>query len=279
MKRALVLASLASAAALLPGCAALQEVAKSAFREPKLTFRSAALQSFDLEGATLGFTFDLENPNGFGLDVARLGYGVEVEGTRVAAGEMPGGLKIAASGSTPVTFPVRVRFRDVPGIVSLLTTSRDRIGYRLSGKLGVRSPVGVIDLPMSHSGGLDLPRLPSFSLGRVGVRSASLREVALDVRVDVANPNAFPIPAGTLAYALRLEGAQVARADGKALGVVPGKGKTSVTIPVRVDLLSAGRAVQAALSGGEVRVGLDGMADLAGIPVPLDLDARLPALR
>src|SRR5690242_2943672 len=90
----------------LAGCAGLSEFAASAVQKPKLTFRSVALSSLDLEGATLAFTYDLENPNGFGVRLARVGYSVDVEGTRVASGELPGGLEIKAKGTAPVTFPV-----------------------------------------------------------------------------------------------------------------------------------------------------------------------------
>src|SRR5512133_3003435 len=138
------------ALALLAACASLRDLARSAFQTPRLEFRSASLQALDLEGATIGVVFDLTNPNGFGLDLARVGYGVEVEGARVATGELPGGLAIPASGKAALTIPVRFRFADVPGIVSLLTTHRDAVHYKLTGNVGVRTPVGVIDLPLSH---------------------------------------------------------------------------------------------------------------------------------
>lgn len=274
-KTALALA----ASAALAGCAGLSELARAAFQEPKLTFRSAAVESLDLEGATVGFTFDLENPNGFGVDVARVGWQMEVEQTRVAGGELPGGLAIRANATSPVTFPVRVRFRDVPGILSLLRGGKDEIGYRLSGAVGVKTPVGVVDLPLSHTDRLRLPDLPRFGIDGLAVRSVSLTTVALDVKVRVTNPNAFPLPAGKLDYALAVGGARVARAEGAALGAVAGRGSAVVAIPVRVDLASAGRVAQDLVRGGEVQVGLTGTAEVAGLPLPLDLAARVPARR
>lgn len=273
-----LLAALAAGLAL-SGCAALNQIAASAFEKPRLTFRSASLQSVDLEGATLGFEFDLENPNRFGLSVARLGYGVELEGARVASGEMPGGLKIPAAGKTAITFPVRIRYGDVPGIVSLLGKQRDTIGYRLSGTVGVQTPVGVIDLPMSHQATLPLPRLPAFALDGLAIRSVSLSSVALDLKVRVKNPNAFPIPAGKLDYALALAGASVARGDGRPLAAVPGTGSAVVSIPIRIDLLEAGRAASDLVRGSPVDVNLRGTADVGGLPVPLDLGGRMPAQR
>jgi LEA14-like dessication related protein len=272
---ALTLASTLAAA----GCAGLSDLARSAFETPKLTFRSATVDALDLGGATIGLRFDLENPNGFGLDLARVGWGVEVEGTRIATGDMPGGLAIPARGAAPLSLPVRIRFQDVPGIVSLLTSRKDAIHYKVGGSVGVRTPVGIVDLPLAHEDRLDLPGLPSFALDGLSVRSATFRDVALDVKLRVKNPNTFPIPAGRLDYALSIAGAEVARAPDAALAKIAGGGSTLLSIPVRIDLARAGQAATDLVRGAPVRVGLAGTAELAGIPVPLDLEATLPARR
>ncbi len=261
------------------GCAGLKDLARAAFKEPKLTFRSASLDALDLEGATVGFRFDLENPNGFGVDLARVGYGIDAEGTRVASGELPGGLAVPANGTSPVTFPVRVRFADVPGIVSLLGAGRDDVAYRLSGVVGVKTPVGVIDVPLSHEGRLKLPDLPRFAIEGISVRSVSLSSVGVDVRVRVRNPNGFPIPAGKIDYALAIGGAPVAKAEGARLAPVASGATSVVDIPVRIDLASAGRAATDLVRGGELQVDLTGAADVAGLPVPLELHGRVPARR
>src|SRR5512147_3216338 len=116
--------------ALFSGCAGLQDLAKAAFQEPRLAFKSAALDRLDLDGATLAFTWEIENPNPIGVDLARAGWQIEIEGTHVAAGDLPSGLSIPANGKAPLAFPVRVRFRDVPGIVSLLGSGKSDLGYR-----------------------------------------------------------------------------------------------------------------------------------------------------
>jgi hypothetical protein len=71
----------------------------------------------------------------------------------------------------------------------------------------------------------------------------------------------------------------VARAEGVRLEGAPGGGSAVVEIPVRVDIGSAGRAASALLQGGEVDVRLTGNAAVAGLPLPLDIRARLPARR
>lgn len=264
--------------ALLPGCAELGQLAASAVEKPRVTFRAATLQALDLEGATVGVTFDVENPNGFGAKLARLDYRVEVDRTQVASGAMQGGLAIPANGKAPVTVPVRVRFRDVPGILQLLR-KREAIGYVVSGAVGVQTPIGVIDVPVSHSDRLALPDLPRFSLEGLSIRSVSLSSVGLEVRLAMDNPNPFPIPAGTLDYALSIAGAEVLKAEGAATAMIPAGRRGVVTLPLRLDLARAGRAASELLRGGDVDVGLHGTAALAGIPMPLDLSAHLPARR
>lgn len=266
-------------ASLLAACAGMQQLARSAVKEPKLTFRSASLQSLDMEGATLALTWDLENPNGFGVDLARAAWSVDVEGTRVAAGDLPGGLQIRANATAPVTLPVRVRFQDVPGIVTLLEGGKDVIRYRVAGTLGIGTPIGILDLPLSHEDRLRLPALPHFALDGISVRSMTFSEVALDVRVRVRNPNAFPLPLGKIDYALALGGTSVARTDGAELAAVAAGGSAVVAIPVRLDIASAGRVAAELSRGGDVQVDLSGKAVVGGIPLPLDLRGKVPARR
>lgn len=268
-----------AAMALLLACADLKDLAQAAFLAPKLSFRSASLEALDLEGATVAFTFDVENPNSIGVDVARGAWGVEVEGARVAAGELAGGLVIPPNGTGPVTFSVRVRYGDVPKIASLISSGKDEVAYRLFGNVGIRTPLGVLDVPLSHQDSLKLPSLPQFALEGVAIRTASLTRVSFDVRLRVRNPNGFATPAGRIDYALALGGSTVARATGAALSPVAGGASAVVEIPVSVDLLSAGRAAAGLVRGGDVDVGLAGTAEVAGIPLPIDLRARVPARR
>lgn len=262
--------------ALFTSCAEVGRLAAAAIDPPKLTFRSVNVRSLDLESATLGFTFDVENRNAFGLDVARIGYGLEVEGTRVTTGDVPGGLKLPAKGTAPLTFTARLRFRDVPGIASILG-KRESVRYRLSGNVGVQTALGMLDVPISHEDRVNLPRAPRFSLEGVSIKSASLSRLALEVRVRIMNPNEFPLPAGKLDSALSLGGTQVARVNDRALSTLGGSGSAVVAIPVQLELAEAGRAAVELVRGGKVDVALRGSADVAGLQVPLDLGGKFSA--
>jgi LEA14-like dessication related protein len=143
----------------------------------------------------------------------------------------------------------------------------------------VRTPLGILDLPLSHEDRLRLPSVPSFAVDGLSVRSVSLDAVTVGVRLRVRNPNGFALPAGRLAYDLAVGGASVARAEGADLGAVAGGSTSVVELPVRISTLGASRAATDLVRGGDVDVGLSGTAQLAGIPLPLALKGRVPARR
>lgn len=260
-------------AAFLPSCAEMSKLAAAAIERPKLVFRSVALQSVDLEGATLAFTYDLENPNSYGLDLAKVGYGLEVEQTRILTGEVAGGLRIPASGTAPLTFTARLRFRDVPGVVQLFG-KQDQIRYKLSGTVGVKSPVGILELPLAHEGSVTLPAMPRFAIDGLGIRSVSLSQVTVEVRLRLQNPNDFPVPAGRLDATLSLADKPLAAVEGRALAAIPGRGEALVKLPIQIDLARAGRVAADLVAGKPVDVAVHGKVDVGGLSLPLDLGGR-----
>jgi LEA14-like dessication related protein len=269
---AAVLAALASAA-LLAGCAGLNQLAQGGFQRPTLRFQGVAVASLDFDGATLAFDYRLVNRNGFGLTLERVRYGLALEGREVTRGEVAGGLHVPAAGEAPVRFTARLPFAEVPRILELVERGAP-VAYTVAGAIGVSTPIGVVELPVQHSGTVDLPGLPAFRLAGVEVRLAGLTDVEVDVHLSIHNPNPFPLPAGQLGYALSLDGQPVATAQARDLQPVPAGGEARLTIPVRVSLLGAGRAVAPAVRGGGAEVRVTGRAKLGAVPVPLDVAGK-----
>jgi LEA14-like dessication related protein len=257
------------------GCAQVGKLAASAIEKPHLAFKAVRVEEVDLGGATLAFDLSIENPNGFGLTVDRATYGIEAEGTPVATGELPGGLSLPAKGKAPLTITARVRFEDVSEIAKLVE-SRDAIHYRLSGAVGVKTALGTLELPFSHEGLPTIPHLPGFSLEGIAIRHLSFDRAEVEVRVRIANRNAFPLPEGRLDAAISLAGAEVARVDDHQLAAVPAGGNVLSSIPIDLDLAEAGRAVADLARGGQVEVEVHGTAEIAGVKLPIELRAKLP---
>ncbi len=154
----------AALAALLGGCTFLRAVTGVGLQRPTLTYESWSPEQLDDEGVTIALHYRLDNPNDFSLDLRRLDYRLEVEGQQAAQGELPGGVQLRADGPTPITFPIRLRWRDIPGLVQVLLTRRE-VSYRVTGTAGIGSELGMVALPFSHSDRLALPRLPP--VGRI----------------------------------------------------------------------------------------------------------------
>lgn len=155
--RPLVAAALASV--VLGGCSFFRLATGIGLQRPSLTFESWSPEQLDAEGVTIALHYRLDNPNDFALDLRRLDYRLDVEGKQVAEGQLPGGVTLRAQGATPLAFPVRLRWRDVPGVVELLLTRSD-VAYRVSGTAGVGSELGTVALPFEHRDRVALPRLP-----------------------------------------------------------------------------------------------------------------------
>ncbi|MCM2333121.1 MAG: LEA type 2 family protein, partial [Anaeromyxobacteraceae bacterium] len=205
LARPIALAALLAAPLLLGGCAAVGELAKAAFQKPTMTFKAVEVQSIDFDGATLAFDFRLHNPNGFSLRLAEVQYWLQLEQRVVTRGGVPGGVKIPASGEVPVRFTARLPFAEVPRVVELVARG-GQVAYTVGGQVAVETPIGVVDVPASHSGAIDLPQLPAFRIASARARLASLTEVELELTLAVDNRNPFPLPDGELRYALALGG-------------------------------------------------------------------------
>ena len=266
-----VLAALLALA--LSGCAALESLAKSAFDPPKLEFVSWSADSLDAEGVTIALHYKLTNPNPQGFRLSRVGWALDLEGKPAAKGDMPSGLTIPSRGAAPLDVPVRLRWRDVPGLVQLVATRSD-VAFKVTGRAAVASGLGDVEVPFSREGRLPLPRIPRVGIESVKVRPLSLGTVSVDLKLRVDNGNSFPLPVGALAYGLKLDGSPVATGDGHPLAAVPAHGAATVSIPVRISLAAAGPALQRLLSGDSVPVDLDGKAGYGGLEFPFEARKR-----
>lgn len=123
---------------------------------PAVELRSAELEGFDAEGATVLCRLEVSNPNPVELSVARLSWQLSLQGKPLAEGSLPDGARLPARGRTALALPARIRYRDVPEVLKVVL-SGEELTYELKGVAGVSGPVGVFDLPFAHSGKLGPP--------------------------------------------------------------------------------------------------------------------------
>ena len=266
-------AALACSALLLSGCSGLQRLAELSLTPPTVTVERATVAALDVEGATVRLDLTLTNPNGVAFEVARAGWRLEVEEHEVSEGELPGGLAIPARGTVPFAATVRVKWADVTHLVERVRR-QEQVAYRVSGTVGVATPVGLMDLAFKHAGTLPVPRLPTLRLTGASADFASLTELTLQLALEVENPNGFPLPGATLTFDLLVNGVAVASGKEATLAPLGAEGRASITLPLRVSLLGAGRAA-GTLGGGGGELRLRGIVRVAGLETPVDLKLHL----
>jgi LEA14-like dessication related protein len=243
---------------------------------PLVAFEAVKVEGLGFSGARLSFRARAENTGPTPISVVRIDYALDLEGGRAAQGTTPAALAIAgatagAPGVATVVLPIELRFATVPGIARVLAADREA-AYALSGAVTFLTPEGEVRVPMGHSGRLVVPRAPRFGVEKVLLRSASPREIALEMRMEVRNPNDFELPAGRIGCGLVLSGKEVVRADLEIPEPIVAGGSAAVTVPLRISVLKAGKAAARMLIPfTSLDVAVKGEAQFGGVPVPLDL--------
>ena len=92
-----------------------------------------------LGGATIRVWAHVENPNPFGLTLARLAGDLLLEGEQAARIDLPLGLPLEAQQSTVIPIDLNVSFNDLPDLARALrdAVTRNTVAYRLVGTLAV----------------------------------------------------------------------------------------------------------------------------------------------
>jgi LEA14-like dessication related protein len=264
----LLLATLALS--LLAGCASLQRMAKNAFKKPRVTFKTARLQQASLADATVDLVYQLENPNPLGLNLASIDYAFFVEGKQVVAGTPPKGLNIPARGKSDLVFPANIKFADIAPVVQTFL-NKDTAQYKAQGSVGIQTPIGVLRFPLEHTGTFEVPKVPQVQFESPRITNVTLQGATVEFPLTVRNRNSFPLPVGGISGALKVAGANVGNLSTGDLGMLEPSGTRQLTLPLKINFLSAAAAANALRSGGNAQVKLDGQLLSGGQNVPLDI--------
>lgn len=251
---------------------------------PLVAFEAVKVEGLGFVGAGLSFRARVDNPNPTPISAVRVEYALDLEGSRAAVGAVDPALSVPAAdaagvpGTSTFTLPVQVRFAGLPGFAKALAEDREA-DYALGGAVVFSTPAGEVRVPMAQTGRVTVPKRPRIRVEKVVLRSASPREIALEMRIDVENPNDFDVPPGRIGCGLHLSGKEVVRADVLVDAPIAAHGSASLPVPIRISVLKAGKAVAKLLIPfTSLKVALKGEAVFGGVPVPLDLTTSiLPA--
>ena len=250
-------------------CSWLQ-MAAGGFKKPDVAYKSASLTDVSLSGATLNVVTRVDNPNPVSLALAEVDYRLSIDGHPVATGKPPDGLEIQANGATDVTLPASFKFTDLGQAVATVL-QKGSAGYKAEGTVGVKTPIGLVTVPLSHEGTFTLPAMPGIALGTPRLTSVSIDHATVELPMTLTGRGSLPVPLQALEAAVTIGGARIGEVSAKDLGTLEPGASRSVTLPLTVPFSGAVEAAQAMLKGGTVPIALDGQLQSGPAPVPFQL--------
>jgi LEA14-like dessication related protein len=247
----------------------------SGFHTPSLSFDHLTLQDVNLTGVTVNLFFKLENDNPIGLNIASLSYNFAVEGHSLISGHPPNGLKINPNGASMLEFPATVGFQGLSASIYTFL-NKSQANYTASGSIGFNTPIGLVNIPLSHSGTFDVPKLPDIQPLSPQLNAFTLTGAHLTIPLQVKNQMKYSLPFNGMATNFTIGGVPV---GGTAIGQQPALGSFEarvINLGVDVNFFQAGAQVASAIQSHQINLGYQGTITLGGLAIPLNISKVVP---
>ena len=229
----------------LISCAELAKHADTIKPTAKLT--GTRLANINFEQVDLIFDLAVENKNPVSLNLAGLEYDLKIENQSLVSGTTAQAIQLKASSTSPVQLPITLKFNDLKNLPGELW-NKDKIAYQLISQFNVDLPViGNYAIPVTHKGELPVPKIPDIKIKDVKVKNLSFTSADLIAQVEVSNPNDFDLGLSNLNYQLTVNQQNWGQGKIDQNSSIPKKGKGLVEIPVKLNMLSAGKSAYNAL--------------------------------
>ncbi len=262
---------------LITACANLDKHIKTI--KPTAELLGTRLTNINFEKADLVFDIAVKNKNPFSFRLAGLEYDLKVAGQSLISGITGQGIKVRKSSTSRVALPVTLKFDDLRKLPGKLWKS-DQFAYQLDTSININLPViGKYSIPFSKKGELPIPRLPKVQLRNLKVKNLSLTSADLVAEIEVDNPNAFKLGLSNFNYRLNINQQAWGEGISSSSKSIPEKAKGTLSIPLKLNLLSMGKAAYQLIKGSQTfdyqllgGVTLDtGLDYLRAYKMPLDI--------
>jgi LEA14-like dessication related protein len=239
------------------------------FSKPTVTVQRVDITAVSFQGISANVVFRIENHNAIGIDLAKLVYQLTVDNHPFVQGAANNPLHVPAAGVGQLTLPVSFKFIELAEALASIFTKL-QVPFTITTELGFGTPLGVLSVPLSHSGTMPVPQLPALSIGDAAVGGVGISGASLSVTIAVHNRNNFALPVGPLAYSLTINGAPILSASTAPTQLAAG-GTLPITINAHLDFLRVGMGILRAVQSRSATVALDGNFDLVGYSMPVHL--------
>lgn len=128
---------------------------------PKLDVRNLEIQNLSLSGADLVLKLAFNNPNGFGLDINRLSYDLEVNGNQWANGSALQDVNIKKNGVTELDIPISLNIGRIGMSAYRILSGSEPLNYQLKGNFNfnaLHELLGSTNFDLNRSGQIPISR-------------------------------------------------------------------------------------------------------------------------
>lgn len=229
--------------------------------KPTLTYKTVRIRDLSFQSVTLDFDFELKNPYDVGMTLANLDYKLDVDGRPLLQGKTNKEIVVKAKDSSIVTLPYTIEFIKVAQALASLFSSRNELPYMLQLGFGVKTPIGVIQLPIKVDGKVPLPKLPDVSVAGVKLDSMGFTGAQISFNLKVKNNSSFPLRLKGTNYDMKIAGVNVSNGQ-VAVPEVSANQAATVKIPLKLNFLKLGLGVVKVVKSKKVDYDLGGALDL-----------------
>lgn len=219
--------------------------------KPTATLLGTRLTNINFDQADLVFDLAVTNSNPFSIKLAGLDYDLKVAGNSLVSGVTGKGIKVKKSSTSKVALPVTLKFDDLKKIPGELWNA-DEFAYQLDTSVNVKLPViGNYAIPFSKKGELPVPKLPTVKLKDLKVSNLSLTSADLIAEIEIDNPNIFQLGLSNFNYRVNINQQNWGEGTSAKSSSIPKKGKGTISIPLKLNLLTMGKAAYQLVSGSK----------------------------
>jgi LEA14-like dessication related protein len=262
----------------LMSCATLEQLVVP----PDVKVENINIADFSFEDVTLDFGLLVNNPNPFGVDLQGYAYKFAVEGKEFLSANETRQINVGAAANSNINIPVTINFKELYNLMQE-TKDLDSLTFDLVGNLQPGGLLSAFDIPFSKKGSLPNVRIPEIKFSGLKVKKMGFTGIDLEVGLDLVNNNVFGFDIGKLNYDIALAGNPLIKGMTEQLASVPAKGKSSVKLPVSLDLSGALGSISSILKGNSVEATITGDTDLntpfGPITLPFNTTQNIPILK
>ncbi|HGY56015.1 MAG TPA: hypothetical protein ENK44_09950 [Caldithrix abyssi] len=128
---------------------------------PGVKLQALKLKNLGFTGADLQLVLQIDNPNGFDVNLNRFKYDFRVAGQKWVQGQIKKPTSVPQKGKATLSVPIALNFLEIGKSALNLINNGNKLNYRLSGGAEVGSPLPILrnfPLDFNYEGKIDLTK-------------------------------------------------------------------------------------------------------------------------